>query len=104
MISATTSVVLNIIVGTVLSVHHQGILCVSIVVRWVIFNAGVRMPDEIGFVDHQTIHLRIGETNSKLHHQMGIAIKTTQEGVRPRIAGLLCLGSKTEIDLCHQQI
>ena len=62
------------------------ILGVLIVVRWVIFNAGVRMPDKIGFVDHQTTHLRKGETNSKLHHQLGIAIKITQDGVRLRIA------------------
>ena len=103
MINATTVVVLDIIVGIVLSVLHQGISGVSIVVRWVIFNANVH-AQKGGFMDHRIIHLRKGETNSKLHRQTGIAIEITQEEVCPRIADLLRLGSKTEIDLFHQQI
>ena len=104
MINATIAVVLDIIVGIVLHVRAQERLGVSTVVNLDIFNVGAPYQGKISFVDHRTIHLKIGETNSKLHHQTGIVIETTQKGVRLRIADLLRLGSKTEIGLFHQQI
>ena len=99
MINVTIVVVLDIIVGIVLHVCPRGMLGVSIAVNLDIFSVGAPYQGKIGFVDHRTIHLRIGETNSKLHHQTGIAIETTQEGVHPHIADLLRLGSKIEIGL-----
>ena len=97
MINATTVVVLDIIVGIVLSVCPRGMLG-----EFGHIQHRCPLPRKNRF--HGSIHLKIGRTNSKLRHQTGIVIETIQEGVRPHIADLLHLGSKIEIGLFHQQI
>ena len=104
MINATTVVVLDITVGIVLHVCPREMLGVSTAVNLDIFSVGTPYQEEIGFMDHEIIHAKIGEINSKLHHQMRIVIKTTQGEVCPHITGLLYPDFKTEIDLFHQQI
>ena len=104
MINVTTVVVSDIIVGIVLHVYPRERSGVSTVVILDIFNIGALYQGKTGFVDHRTIHLKIGETNSKLRHKMGTVFETILEEVFPRIADLLHLGSKTGINLFHQQI